>query len=114
VRLLWLLPKAAPALLRHLVAYVDLAGLELAKLSEKFLRNSLQPPSSPSAPLCCFYGCLAVVAYTWDTPYRVNGHRLHGGCVLAAALQRAVYRYNVVGRGRNFLPPCGGNGIKTA
>jgi len=26
VRLLWLLPKAAPALLRHMAAYAELAG----------------------------------------------------------------------------------------
>jgi hypothetical protein len=31
VRLLWSLPKAAPALLRHLAAYIDLAGLDLAR-----------------------------------------------------------------------------------
>ena len=31
MRLLWLLSKAAPALLRHMVAYVDLASLDLAR-----------------------------------------------------------------------------------
>ena len=34
--MLWSLPKAAPALLRHIAAYVDLASLDLAKTRREF------------------------------------------------------------------------------
>jgi uncharacterized membrane protein YqjE len=101
VRLLWLLPKAAPALLRHLAAYVDLAGLDLARaqreLTAEFLAFAL-------IAICClfaiFMGCLAVVAYTWDTPYRMTAIAWMGGGFLFVAIVAGVYRANAA-RGRS-------------
>lgn len=104
MRLLWLLPKAAPALLRHLVAYVDLAGLELAKaqreISSEFLATAIVAVCGLFA---VFMGCLAVVAYTWDTPYRVTAIACMAGVFLAAAIAAAIYRYNVVRSRSEFL-----------
>ena len=104
MRLLWLLPKAAPALLRHLVAYVDLAGLELAKaqreISSEFLATAIV---AVCGLLAVFMGCLAVVAYTWDTPYRVTAIACMAGVFLAAAIAAAIYRYNVVRSRSEFL-----------
>lgn len=104
MRLLWLLPKAAPALLRHLVAYVDLAGLELAKaqreISSEFLATAIVAVCGLFA---VFMGCLAVVAYTWDTPYRLTAIACMAGIFLAAAIAAAIYRYNVVRSRSEFL-----------
>jgi len=97
VRLLWLLPKAAPALLRHLAAYVDLAGLDLARarreIAAEFLATAVAAVSGLFALLL---GCLAVVAYTWDTPHRVTAIVWMGGGFLAVAIAAAAYRANAV------------------
>jgi len=97
VRLLWSLPKAAPALLRHFAAYVDLASLDLVRAQREITAELL---ASAIVVICglfaVFMGCLAVVACTWDTPYRVTAIAwLGGGCVLVA-VAAAVYRSIVV------------------
>jgi uncharacterized membrane protein YqjE len=97
MRLFWSLPAAAPALLRHLVAYIDLAGLDLARAQRELAKELL---ASAVIVLCglfaLFLGCLAVVACTWDTPYRVAAIGWMGGGFLALAVAAALYRANVV------------------
>jgi uncharacterized membrane protein YqjE len=97
VRLLWLLPKAAPALLRHLAAYADLASLDLARARREIAAEFL---ASAIGAICClfavFMGCLAVVAYTWDTAHRVSAIVWMGGGFLALAIVAAAYRANAV------------------
>jgi uncharacterized membrane protein YqjE len=97
VRLLWLLPKAAPALLRHLAAYADLASLDLAtarrEIAAEFLGAAV---AAISGLFALFMGCLAVVAYTWDTPHRVSAIAWMGGGFLALAIAAAAYRANAV------------------
>jgi uncharacterized membrane protein YqjE len=96
VRLLWLLPKAAPALLRHLVAYIDLAGLDLARAQRDLAAEVV---ASAVAAICgmfaIFMACLAVVACTWDTPYRVAAIAWMGGGFLLVAVAAAVYRARI-------------------
>jgi len=92
VRLLWSLPKAAPALLRHLVAYVDLASLDLARAQREIAGQLL----SVAILIVCslfalFMGCLAVVAYTWDTPHRISAIAWMGVGFLGIAIVAAVY-----------------------
>jgi len=104
VRLLWSLPKAAPALLRHLAAYVDLASLDLARtrreIGAEFLATAVAAVCGVFAVLL---GCLAVVAYTWDTPHRVTAIVWMGGGFLAVAIVAAVYRANAVRANSEFL-----------
>ena len=93
MRLLWLLPKAAPALLRHLVAYIDLIGLDLARAQREFVAELA---ASAIAALCGIFalimGCLTVVASTWDTSYRVVAIACMGVAFLLGAIIAAVYR----------------------
>jgi uncharacterized membrane protein YqjE len=95
--MLWLLPKAAPALLRHLAAYVDLASLDLARAQREIAAELL---ASAIAVICglfaVFMGCLAVVACTWDTPYRVTAIAWLGGGFVLVAVVAAIYRSSVV------------------
>jgi uncharacterized membrane protein YqjE len=95
VRLLWSLPKAAPALLRHLVAYVDLASLDLARAQREITAEFL---TSAIAVICglfaVFMGCLAVVAYTWDTPHRMTAIAWMGGGFLVVAIVAVAYLSN--------------------
>jgi len=93
VRLLWLIPKAAPALLRHLIGYIDLIGLDLGRAQREF---AAQLVMSAIVAICGVFallmGCLAVVAYTWDTPYRVTAIACMGGGFLIAAVAAVIYR----------------------
>ena len=104
MRLLWSLPKAAPALLRHLAAYIDLASLDLARtrreIGAEFLATAVAAVCGLFAVLL---GCLAVVAYTWDTPHRVTAIVWMGGGFLAVAIAAAVYRANAVRAKSQFL-----------
>ena len=104
MRLLWLLQKAAPALLRHLMAYADLASLDLAKAQREISAEFL---ASAIAAICglfaLFMGCLVVVACTWDTPHRVSAIAWMGAVFLAVAIGAAAYRANAVRAKSQFL-----------
>jgi uncharacterized membrane protein YqjE len=103
VRLLWSLPKAAPALLRHLAAYVDLAALDLARAQREIAAQFL---ASAVVVICGLFAvllaCLAVVACTWDTPYRVSAIAWMGGIFVVLAIVAALYR-SKIGRARSEL-----------
>jgi len=92
VRLLWSLPKAAPALLRHLAAYADLASLDLARARREI---AAQAVASAIVVVCVLFalilGCLAVIACTWDTPHRVAAIAWMGGGFLGLAIAAAAY-----------------------
>jgi len=104
VRLLWLLPKAAPALLRHIVAYADLASVDLARAHREIAAQAVASVIIlVSGFLALFMGCLAVVAYTWDTPHRVSAILWMGGGFLLLAVLAAIRRANVVRTRSPFL-----------
>ena len=104
MRLFWLLPKAAPALLRHLAAYVELAGLDLARAHREF---SARLVALAVLGICVLFaallGVLTVIALTWDTPYRVPAVASMGIAFLAAALIAAVYRSKLARAETPFL-----------
>jgi len=104
MRLLWLLPKAAPALLRHLAAYVDLLGQELEQMQRDFgARLVAAAVVGVSVFFVVLSGCLLVVAMTWDTPYRVAAMAWMGGAFLLIAVIAAAYGFQVVNRQAPFL-----------
>jgi uncharacterized membrane protein YqjE len=102
--MLWLLPKAAPALLRHLAAYVELASLDLEVTRREFEAKIF---ASVLLGICALFLllmiCLLVVACTWDTPYRVTAIACMAGVFLVAALGALVHRSNVVRAKTQFL-----------
>jgi uncharacterized membrane protein YqjE len=104
VRVFWLLPKAAPALLRHLAAYVDLASLDLAQASSQIAAEFV---ASAIVAVCALFavlmGCLLVVACTWDTPHRVAAIAWMAGGFTAAAIAAAAYRSSVSRSKSEFL-----------
>jgi uncharacterized membrane protein YqjE len=104
VRLLWTLPKAAPALLRHLAAYVELAALDFARAQREVSARLL---ASAIVLICILFavlmGCLAIVAATWDTPYRMAAIAWMGGGFLVVAVAAAIYRSSVVRTQSPFL-----------
>jgi uncharacterized membrane protein YqjE len=104
MRVLWLLPKAAPALLRHIGAYVELMALELEQSRRDLTVNML---AAVVAGVCVFFavlmGCVVIVALTWDTPYRVPAVAWTGGAFLAAAVLALIYRSKAVKDQHPFL-----------
>jgi uncharacterized membrane protein YqjE len=104
MRVLWLLPKAAPALLRHLGAYLELLALDLEQSKRDLTMNIL---ASVVAGVCVFFallmGCVVIVALTWDTPYRVPAVAWTGGAFLAVAVLALIYRSKVMKDQQAFL-----------
>ena len=102
--MLWSLPKAAPALLRHIAAYADLASLDLARTCRELAAEFI---ASAVLAICALFavlmGCLGVVALTWDTPYRVTAIAWMGGGFLLLAILAAVYRSRIVREKSPFL-----------
>jgi uncharacterized membrane protein YqjE len=102
--MLWSLPKAAPALLRHVAAYVELMSLDLARAQKEITTELLALAVVAICGLfAVFMGCLVVVAYTWDTPYRVAAIAWMGGGFLVVAIAAAAYRANAARAKSQFL-----------
>jgi uncharacterized membrane protein YqjE len=104
MRLLWLLPKAAPALLRHMAAYAELAGQDLEQaqrdLSAQLMAAAVLVLGGVFLVFCVF---LLVVALTWDTPYRVIAILSMGGAFAMLSIIAAVYRSKLASRQAPFL-----------
>jgi uncharacterized membrane protein YqjE len=104
MRLLWSLPKAAPALLRHVLAYAELTGQDLEQMQRDFGARLLV---GVIVGICVFFlmltGCLLVLAMTWDTPHRVSAIVWMGVGFLVVAVIAAAYRFQVLSRQAPFL-----------
>jgi uncharacterized membrane protein YqjE len=104
MRLLWSLPKAAPALLRHVLAYAELAGQDLEQMQRDFGARLVV---GVIVGICVFFlvltGCLLVVAMTWDTPHRVAAIVWMGVGFLVVAVIAAAYRFQVLSKQAPFL-----------
>ena len=104
MRVLWLLPKAAPALLRHFGAYVELMAFDLEQSRRDLAANVLV---SMVAGVCVFFavlmGCVVIVALTWDTPYRVAAVAWTGGAFLTVAVFALIYRSTIMKAQKPFL-----------
>ena len=104
MRVLWLLPKAAPALLRHIAAYVELVAFDLEQSRRDLAANLI---ASIVAGACVFFavlmGCAVIVALTWDTPYRVAALAWTGGAFLSVAVLALIYRSKAVKEQKSFL-----------
>jgi len=93
VRALWLLPKAAPALLRHLAAYLELVALDVARAQREI---SAQLIAAVATGICVLFSilfaCIGVIAYTWDGPYRVAAIAWIAGGFLLLAIVAALFQ----------------------
>jgi uncharacterized membrane protein YqjE len=91
-------------LLRHLAAYIELAGQDLARTQREVTAQLMASiVGAVSALFAVLMGCLAVVAYTWDTPHRVAAIAWMGGGFLVLAVGAAVYWSRVVREQSPFL-----------
>ncbi len=108
MRRLWSLPIAAPALLRHLGAYAELAALDFARAQREI--GSIVIACGCVALFSCFFvllACLAVIAYFWDTPYRVTAIGCLSGGFLIASVIMLLYVKRLVRSRTPFLGDLG-------
>jgi uncharacterized membrane protein YqjE len=93
MRGLWSLPRAAPALMRHIGAYVELAGLDLARTQREIMA---QVVASAVVAICALFAvfliCLGVIARTWNTPYRLAAIAWMAGGFIVVAIGALLYR----------------------
>lgn len=104
MRVLWRLPKAAPALLRHFAGYFELAAYDIAQAQRDLAANLA---ACIIAGIGVFFavlmGCAVVVALTWDTPHRVAAIAWMGGGFLAVAVIAMIYRAKAIKEQPPFL-----------
>jgi uncharacterized membrane protein YqjE len=104
VRLLWSLPKAAPAVLRHLAAYAELAAYDLQRTQREIVANiAISVVALVSVFFAVLLGCATVVAITWDTPQRVPAIEWMAGGFLVVAVIALFYRASLVRDQAPFL-----------
>lgn len=104
MRLLWSLPKALPAILRHMMAYTELAAEDLQQSHRDFGARIV---ASLLFAVCLIFliliACLAVVGLTWDTPHRMAAIGWMGATFFVIALFAGLYRSKVIGAHTPFL-----------
>ena len=96
MRGLWSLPKAAPALMRHIGAYVELVGLDLQRTQREI---TAQLVATAIVAICVLFAlflvCMGVIAFTWNTPYRVAAIAWMAGAFVAVAIGALIYRARI-------------------
>ena len=79
--------------MRHIGAYVELAGLDLARAHREI---TAQVVAAVVLAICVLFAvlltCLGVIAYFWDTPFRLEAIAWLAGGFLAVAVGAAIYR----------------------
>lgn len=104
MRVLWSLPKAAPAIMRHLAAYAELLAFDLEQAKQDAVAGIV---ASVIIGLAVFFavlmGCVAIIAVTWDTPHRLAAIAWMGGGFLAIAVVAMIYRTRTLGAQAPFL-----------
>ena len=104
MRVLWSLPKAAPALLRHVAAYVELAAWDLAQTQRQVAASVV---AFVVVAICIFFavlmGCIAILAATWDGPHRLTAIAWMGGGFIVIAFVAILYRSSLMRAAPPFL-----------
>lgn len=102
MRGLWSLPKAGPALMRHIGAYVELLGLDLQRTQREIMA---QVVATAVVAICLLFAlfliCMGVIAYTWNTPYRIAAIAWMAGVFLIIAVGALIFRARIA---RNRSP----------
>jgi uncharacterized membrane protein YqjE len=79
--------------MRHIGAYIDLAGLDLARTQREI---TAQVVAVAIIAICVLFAvfliCLGIIAYFWDTPYRLAAIAWMAGGFLVVAIGAAIYR----------------------
>jgi uncharacterized membrane protein YqjE len=98
------LPKAVPALLRHLAAYGELVALDVARAQREIGAIMLASAVAVFALLfALILSCAGIIAYFWDTPHRVAAIAWLAGGFLGVAVIALWYRASSIKARSPFL-----------
>jgi uncharacterized membrane protein YqjE len=79
--------------MRHIGAYIDLLGLDLARTQREI---TAQVVAVAIIAICVLFAvfliCLGIIAHFWDTPYRLAAIASMAGGFLVVAIGAAIYR----------------------
>ena len=82
--------------MRHIGAYVELVGLDLARMQREIMAQLV---ASAIVAVCVLFAifltCMGVIAYTWNTPYRVAAIAWMAGGFLIVAIGALIFRARV-------------------
>ena len=82
--------------MRHIGAYVELVGLDLQRTQREITAQLI---ATAIVAICALFAvflvCLGVIAYTWDTPYRLAAIAWMAGGFVVIAIVALVYRARI-------------------
>lgn len=82
--------------MRHIGAYVELVGLDLARAQREI---TAQLVATVILAICILFAlflvCMGVIAYTWNTPYRVAAIAWMAGGFIVVAIGCLIYRARI-------------------
>jgi uncharacterized membrane protein YqjE len=82
--------------MRHIGAYVELVGLDLQRTQREI---TAQFVATAIVAICIvfalFLACMGVIAYTWNTPYRVAAIAWMAGVFVMVAIGALIYRTRI-------------------
>ena len=82
--------------MRHIGAYVELIGLDLQRTQREIMAQVI---ATAIVAICIlfalFLACVGVIAYTWDTPYRVAAIAWMAGVFVLVAVGALIFRARI-------------------
>jgi uncharacterized membrane protein YqjE len=82
--------------MRHIGAYVELVGLDLQRTQREI---TAQLVATAIVAICVLFAlflvCMGVIAFTWNTPYRVAAIAWMAGAFVAVAIGALIYRARI-------------------
>jgi uncharacterized membrane protein YqjE len=79
--------------MRHVGAYVELVGLDLQRAQREIMA---QVVATAIVAICILFAvflvCMGVIAYSWNTPYRVAAIAWMAGAFMIIAIGALIFR----------------------
>jgi uncharacterized membrane protein YqjE len=82
--------------MRHIGAYVELIGLDLQRAQREIISQMV---ATAIVAICILFAlflvCMGVIAYTWNTPYRIAAIAWMAGVFVVIALGALIFRSRI-------------------
>jgi uncharacterized membrane protein YqjE len=82
--------------MRHIGAYVELVGLDLQRTQREIMA---QVVATAVVAICILFAvfllCMGVIAFTWNTPYRVAAIAWMAGLFVVVAIGALIFRARI-------------------
>ena len=82
--------------MRHIGAYVELVALDLQRTQREIVAQLI---ATAVVAICLLFAvfliCMGVIAYTWNTPYRIAAIAWMAGVFLVIAIGALIFRTRI-------------------